>query len=1117
MTGPASKSSAVLSPRVWAVAGIPTLLLVVASGLLLGQVFRLEKALRWLEHTEESIALAVKTERNLRAEQAARTRQWLTGKEQGDALAAAADFALSLHDLREHFAHDPAQLDQLRAIEAAYRVWRRYTAQVQVTPDSRFEDHVQTSAALVDDAVEAIRILEREERRLRLERAQHLDDVVSLLTYAALPMLLLLALAISISARREVFRLARDFNEAMEGRQRANRELELQSWVREQLRWLGVSREDAGFRSLGERTLEVLISATNAVVGSVYFANDEWLERCASHGVAVHPPGRVTVGEGLLGEAAKSGKLRHLSAVPADYLRVESSLGSAVAAHLILVPCQYKNEVTAMIELGFMETPSERSMVLLEQAGAVMGMAFAITSKKVRLQSLLAESRRQAEALQLQQEELRVANEELSSQSHALRAAHSQLEARKSELEQSNQELTKQRNALDETRKQLESRAMQLRRADRYKSEFLASMSHELRTPLNSILILSKSLSQADPARLTPDEIRYAETIHASGNDLLAMINDVLELSKIEAGAAELHPTETTVSEIVGLVLRVAEPLARDRGLELAVEIEDPEQQLCTDVRRVQQILKNLLSNACKFTTEGTVTFRARKDGEGVVFEVEDTGLGIAPEHLESIFEAFRQVEGDANRRFGGTGLGLAISRDLARLLGGDVTASSELDRGSCFSVRLPLAPPTEAARRVSSSNPMDDSPRAVTHEPGPAALQGSESPRQLWVLSDEAVFEQVEEAAEQAGFRCLRVSSVPEVLALAAERQPIAIVVDLGAESVTDSDALKVLRDHSRTASVPLHVIGRSEEREEALSLGVVSYLKKPVDASLLRDELRRMKPNLGGVLRVLVVEPDPTHARDLERLLSVSGVYTVVVNTAAEAIAELEAAPVACLVTDLELPDATGQELLRKLSEVPGLTLPSVIVYTARAISEAKEQELMRCSDAIILKGPRSSERLLDEVTLFLHRVNQVSPPGRDPASSRLRAGEQQLLGRRLLLVEDDVRSVFTLTNALERQGAELRVARTGQAALDVLRDGSDVELVLMDLVMPEMDGLEAIRRIRRMPGKTSKLPIIALTGSAGNDGRDACIKAGASDYVPKPIELDRLVSLTRIWLSR
>lgn len=1122
MANSGPKAPSALSPRVWAVAGIPLLLLVLASGLLLFQVVRLKQVAELLEHSDEAIALCVTTERNLRAEQAARVKQWFAGKDDVDATTTAAwEFAIALRQLVKHFSNNPAQSEQVSAIGAAYRAWRHYTAQVKFTADSRFEDAIQASEKLVDEAAASIRVLEREERRLRTTRAAHQAEILSTLIYTALPMLLLLALAISINARRETFRLARDFNEAMGGRQRANNELELQGWVREQLRLLGVSRDDIGFRSLGERVLHSLIDATDAVVGSMYVVNDDWLELCATHGIAATAPARVRLGAGLLGEAAKAGKVRHLQALPGDYLEIESSLGSTSVSHLVLVPCDYKNEINAAIELAFLEAPSERSMLLLEQAGSALGMAVAITSKKVRMQDLLIESRRQAEALQLQQEELHVANEELSSQSEALKTAHAQLEVRKTELERSNLELTTQRNALDETRKQLEAQAMELRRADRYKSEFLASMSHELRTPLNSILILSKSLSQADPERLTAEEIRYAETIHASGNDLLALINDVLELSKIEAGAIELNPTETTVSEIVGPVLRITEPLARDRALKLQVEVDDPALVLTTDVRRVQQILKNLLSNACKFTPRGRVTFRARREEERLVLEVEDSGLGIAPEHQESIFEAFRQVDARANRRFSGTGLGLSISRDLARNLGGDVTVTSELGRGSRFTVTLPLFG-ASSPEPVSSEFSEPKSPIVLSNgEPNARsedrALHSEDGAlRQLLVLAQPTLSERIDEVAMPLGFHCVRAANAAEVVSLASKDPPAAIIVDLGTESASELEAIEVLREDPRTASVPVHVIGRSQEQEEAGSLGAVTYLENPVDANRIHEALQTLNPDADGVRRVLVVEANPEFAQELERLLAASGFQTRIVSSVAQAVQQLRESAATRLVTALDLPDAPGYELLRALNEITGLSVPSVVVYTDRRVSEREEQEIRRYSDAIILKGQGSSERLLDEITMFLHRV-KASPPRSWPPQSVSRSDPKRLLGRKLLLVEDDVRSVFTLTSVLERQGAELSVARNGQTALQMLEDGADAELILMDLTMPEMDGLEATRRIRQLPGKAGKLPIIALTARAATDVRDHCIKAGASDYASKPVELDRLVSLIRIWLSR
>jgi signal transduction histidine kinase len=888
-----------ISPRVWAVTGIPLVSLVLASGLLLFQVLSLEHAARSLARAETGLVLCLETERDLRAEEATRLRRWLVGAEDGDAVAAAADVALSFRDLRGHFKDDAVQLDRISTIEAGHRTWQRFADGLEVTGDQRFEGNVQASKQLLDKTLTTLDVLENDLRRLRGTRAEELTSILTLLTYAALPILLMLALAMGINGRREVFRLARDFNDAMAGRQLANRELALQAWVREQLRVLGVPREDAGFRSLGERALESLIAATRAVVGSIYVVGEDGLERCAARGVAGKAPSRVPFGHGLLGEAAKTGKLEYLDALPADYLNVESSLGSTSTTHLALVPCTYKGEVNAVIELGFLEPPSERCKTLLEQTGAALGMSFAVTSKKVRLQNLLSESRQQAEALQLRQAELRVANEELSLQSEELRVAQAQLEARQAELERSNIELTTQRNALDETRKQLETRALQLRRAGRYKSEFLASMSHELRTPLNSILILSKSISQGDPSRLTPEQIKYAETIHASGKDLLALINDVLELSKIEAGAVELNLTPTTVSDVVRPVLRITEPLARDRGLELKVELEEPNLPFTTDVRRVQQILKNLLSNACKFTGHGSVTLSTRREGEGLEFSVRDTGPGIASEHHETIFEAFRQVDGSANRRFGGTGLGLSISRDLARNLGGEVTVSSQVAEGSCFTLSLPLAP-RERER------PSADPTRAPL--PAPANYPAS------------------------------------------------------------DPD----------NADAPPSASESSPAERKSLPPGVLNYMKKRVQTETPRDE-----------------------------------------------------------------------------------------------------------------KSGRSSQ-----------------------VPIRARPGKPQLTGRRVMLLEEDVRNVFVLSNALEAHGAELTVARTAEEALQLLEDGADIELILLDLKTPEIDALDTARRIRTLAGSVGRLPIIALASGAST--REASIAAGADDYVAHPVEVDKLVSLMRVWLS-
>jgi signal transduction histidine kinase/CheY-like chemotaxis protein len=737
---------------------------------------------------------------------------------------------------------------------------------------------------------------------------------------------------------------------------------------------------------------------------------------------------------------------------------------------------------------------------------------------------LLEETQRQAEELQAQQEELRSANEELEQSEHTLRDSHTQLEAQQVELEHSNQQLEEQTHLLE--------------RASRYKSEFLANMSHELRTPLNSALILAKILADNRAGTLTAEQVRYAETIAAAGTDLLALINDILDLSKIEAGRLEVTPQPVRIARLLDELVRSFAPLAEQKGLGLRTSIApgSPE-MLETDRLRLTQILRNLISNAIKFTERGEITVEiAGGAADGVSFTVRDTGIGISASEHESIFEAFRQADGSALRQHGGTGLGLTIARDLARLLQGDVSLTSEPGQGSAFTVRLPLRyqaallpTPTRAARVP----PWEGPPGAASIVSGASAaldvpgidddrarLQAGD--RSLLIVEDDAQFATIlRDLGRELGFRCIVAGSAAAAVAAALRHQPAAIVLDLNLPDNSGLGLLDQLKHNPSTRHIPAHVISASDFHREALMLGAVGYSLKPVQRHELVQAFEHLRDKAQQqVRRVLVVEADARERDRIQTLLSAEGVEIHAVSSARAALEALRHSTFDCMVLELRLPDMSGMELLRIMSEEEGTAFPPTIVHTGNTLGVEEQQQLRRYSQSVILKDARSPERLLDEVTLFLHTVETGLPSERQRLLQLARDRDAKLEGRRILIVEDDVRNVFALGNVLEPRGASIEIARNGREALTVLErhqaaEGRGIDLVLMDLIMPEMDGLTAIAEIRKRP-EWRRLPVIALTAKAMADDRLAALAAGANDYIRKPIDVDRLLSLVRVWIS-
>jgi len=917
-------------------------------------------------------------------------------------------------------------------------------------------------------------------------------------------------------------------------------------WLQEAENDVTVSlRGDPEPRTLADAAMRSLCARLNADVGALYRLQGERLVLVGGAALPPQLPESLPAASGQWGEVLRLGQPRRLEESE-SLLEIETALGRTPVHQRLLGPITADGVVVGLIELGRAGVSPARSLELelLLQCAEPVGVAMRTSLLRAQLVELLEETQRQSEELQTQQEELRVANEELEEQSRSLLHSQANLEQQQAELEQTNVQLEERTHELEARQQalliaqgQLVQNSRELEASSRYKSEFLANMSHELRTPLNSALILAKLLADNKDGTLTAEQVKYAQAIHSSNNDLLALINDILDLSRIEAGHVELEEENLAVSSVLQRLKETFEPLAAQKGLTLDIGVEpEAPTQLVADGQRLQQILKNLLANAVKFTEHGSVSLRVRGAAGGrIQFAVSDTGIGIAQAQTEVIFEAFRQADGSTRRRYGGTGLGLSISRDLAARMGGDISVSSEPGRGSCFTLELPLAAsatsaaPVAAApdvRAVAAPRPALASPLLGTSHsqaasppvPRVADDRGrrSRTGRMILVVEDDAAFAgALVDMAHELDFDCVVAQTAEEALSLAAELRPNGILLDIGLPDVSGLSVLERLKRDPATRHIPVHVVSGLERSQVAMELGAIGYVIKPATRERLVEAIQQLEATSErDVRRLLIVEDDSALRSNLQLLLGRDQLEITAVGTLAEAMSELANSTFDCMVTDLALPDGTGYDLLEHMAGNEALGFPPVIVYTGRALTRDEEQRLRRYSKSIIIKGARSPERLLDEVTLFLHSVEASLPSDQQRLLREARRRDAVLDGRTVLLAEDDVRNIFALSSVLEPLGVKLEIARNGREALERL--GPDIDLVLMDIMMPEMDGLTAMREIRR-DHRWRDLPIIALTAKAMPDDREHCLQAGANDYIAKPIDVDKLVSLCRVWCSR
>ena len=1131
--------------------GIPLGVGALSAVVFIGLIVYLLSALRWVEHTERVLGKANEVAR-LASDMEAGVRGYLISGELSFLHPydlARSRLGAGMGSLQELVKDSPAQLDRLRHISALQLQWQEFA---NTTIDMRgrhldIQEKILSGAGknLTDEMRRQFsNFIEFEQQLLQARNTQARNTTLwSVLAY------LLFTLGINgllaLWGRRELIQLSHDYDAALKIRTDSAQLLEQVAWLRTgQTRLAERIIEQQTAQALGSSVLNFVAPYLDAPVAALYMRQDDGrLSRVAGYGLentaSQAPEQSFGSQESLVGQAASENRLLQLDDLPDNYLAVNSGLGRCAPRHVLLVPLHNEGRANGVVELGFLRALLPRDREFVGLIGETIGAAIEATRSRQRLQQVLAQSQELNEELQVQQEELRSANEELEEQSRVLGLSQATLENQQAELEQTNLQLAEQalsldhkNSALQAAQTQLEARAQELSRASRYKSEFLANMSHELRTPLNSSLILARLLAENPQGNLSAEQVRFAESIHAAGNDLLALINDILDISKVEAGRLELTPEDVPLASLADALKSTFEPLARQKNLALEVRLAPGvPATVHTDRQRVEQILKNLLSNAIKFTDTGKVSLTVSPlPGGGIALAVQDSGIGIRQDQQALIFEAFRQADGTTSRRYGGTGLGLSISRDLSALLGGSISVQSAPGQGSTFTLVLPASLSDQPASPAEDGSPPIAAllPTAAHAPPAPAqpavpALpafaddrDAPRSSRLLLIVEDDPGFARIlYDLAHERGFACLVAHGAEDGVALAAQFSPDAVLLDMVLPDRSGLSVLQRLKENAATRHIPVHVISGQDRREAALHMGAVGYAIKPASREQLGEVFARLEAKLAQKLkRVLLVEDDALQRQSVSRLIEGPDVDITAVETGAQALALLADTVFDCMIVDLKLPDMQGSELLRRMSQSDICSFPPVIVYTGRSLTRAEEADLLKYSRSIIIKGARSPERLLDEVTLFLHKVEASLPAEQQSLLKTARSRDRVFEGRKVLLVDDDVRNLFALTSALEQKGLQVETSRNGFEALAKLDTVSDIDLVLMDVMMPGMDGLEATRLIRQNPD-FQKLPVIAVTAKAMKDDQEQCLKAGANDYLAKPLDLDRLFSLLRVWL--
>lgn len=924
-------------------------------------------------------------------------------------------------------------------------------------------------------------------------------------------------------------------------------------WVRSNVAELSTAmRKAESLQELAQHLIRHLVPLMGGMYGVFYVFSAERnrLEPAGNYAVS----GEAAMGEGyrpgegLVGQCVQEKHPILLSDIPSGQFKIRLAQGEVAPATVIAAPVVWKDDILAVIEMGSLHPFNESQLALLDALMAAVGLNLEVLNRSLRTQQLLEQTQQQAEELrtseeelQTQSEELREANTLLQQKADALRTSEEELNAQSEEIRYAYDELVEKtkalmerEDALDQARQDAEQRALELDMASRYKSEFLANMSHELRTPLNSMLILAQDLAANESVNLSADQVESAQVIHQSGSHLLSLINDILDISKIEAGKVEVYREDVTLAELASSLDKRFRPMAEGKGIDFSVRMSaDLPETISTDRRKIDQIINNLLGNALKFTEKyGVDVAFSRVDGAISMLQVavHDRGVGIPAAKQAKIFDAFEQADGSTSRRFGGTGLGLAISRKLALLLGGDIAVVSEEGQGSTFTLTLPLAA-VVAPASTSGGNGLvaEEAAFEAEHAPLPLSAEsqdtmccgGAPQPdgQFLLVVEDDSNFSKIVcDLARKKGFRCMTAKDGESGVALASRYHPSGVILDVGLPGQDGWAVMDQLKRNPATSKIPVHFISAFDESLRGLGMGAVGYLVKPVTKQQIESAFVKigLRPD-ASLRRVLVLDTDAGGRKVVAELIRTEGREVVEAENGQAALDYLARETVGCVILSTGLPDMGELDFLEKYAAAAKENMAPVVICSDREISADETLKYRAYTDSIVIKGGRSQERLLDEVSLFLHQVHAKTLKGSAAVSTSTTnaQGDEILAGRQVLVVDDDLRNTFALSKVLRGRGMRVLMAQDGDKALAQLVANPSLEIVLMDIMMPGKDGYQTMRELRKNPAWRD-LPVIALTAKAMPGDREKCLEAGANDYLTKPVDIDKLLSMMRVWLQ-
>ncbi|EDM36391.1 two-component hybrid sensor and regulator [Pedobacter sp. BAL39] len=913
--------------------------------------------------------------------------------------------------------------------------------------------------------------------------------------------------------------------------------------------WLQSGIAKLNDKMVGEKEVPVLagdiltsiVEHTDSQVAAFYLLGDDrHIHLTAGYSLVERQERQMfKIGEGLAGQVLKSGKQLLINDIPQGEMTISYASGDTRPRNVVAVPVFRNGEVIGVIEIGSLNCYTSLQLEFFQNIGANIGIGIHVAQNRKKLQDFLEETQAQAEELQAQHTELEGLNAELEAQSQKIQTSEEELRVQQEELLQSNQELEERTTLLEEKNQLIQERnqdiqqkAEQLEQSTKYKSEFLANMSHELRTPLNSILLLSKLMSENKD--LDKEYIEYAEVIQSSGQGLLGLIDEILDLSKIEAGKMKLEFASVNIDEVSTDMRSMFSPLAKNKQLQFAVEVEERIPEVETDKMRLEQILKNLLSNAIKFTTQGKVSLTVKKDDSGkfVQFTVTDTGIGIATDKQGLIFEAFQQADGSTRRKFGGTGLGLSISRELAKILGGEIELTSKENVGSSFTFSLPVRRvdviEADVEKEISSKityieNALEEVAERFTVDTIPQEVEDDRNDIQagdkvILIIEDDTNFAKtLLNFTRKRDYKGIVAVRGDVGIELANHYKPLAILLDIQLPVKDGWQVMEELKSNPVTKPIPVHIMSSLEMRKKSLLRGAVDFINKPVALEQMKQIFTKLEDALSRhPKKVLIVEENKQHAEALSYFLSNYNIQTEIAGNVGDSIGALHKKEVDCVILDMGIPDKNAYDTLETIKKSEGLENLPIIIFTGKNLSKGEETRIRQYADSIVVKTAHSYQRILDEAGLFLHLVEerQADSKFKKPLSGKLGGLYEVLNNKTVLIADDDVRNIFSLTKALEQHKMKVLAATDGKEALQILKDNPMVDVVLMDMMMPEMDGYESTREIRKISAY-KHLPILAVTAKAMMGDREKCIAAGASDYISKPVDVDQLISLLRVWL--